>query len=89
MRKVRIILPTLRENREINRGIKADPDTYELSDAEIRSMRPLGRPRSQTPKIPVTVRLDKTVVDYFKASGRGWQTRLNATLADYVGRRPR
>ncbi len=35
MRKVRIILPTVREDRAINRGIKADPDTYELSDAQI------------------------------------------------------
>jgi uncharacterized protein (DUF4415 family) len=28
----------------------------------------------------VTLRLDPDVIDYFKAEGAGWQTRINAAL---------
>ncbi|SAK97919.1 hypothetical protein AWB77_05785 [Caballeronia fortuita] len=35
-----LILPTDEEDAEINRGIALDPDTWELSDDEIRQMRP-------------------------------------------------
>jgi uncharacterized protein (DUF4415 family) len=32
------------------------------------------------------VRLDPKVVAFFRASGRGWQTRMNDALVGYVGR---
>lgn len=35
-------------------------------------------------KESVTLRLDKKIVDYFKAQGRGYQTRINALLLGYV-----
>jgi len=41
-----------------------------------------GRPPADHPKIPVSIRLDKDVVDYFKATGEGWQTRINSILRD-------
>jgi uncharacterized protein (DUF4415 family) len=34
----------------------------------------------------VMVRLDPEVVDFFRSSGPGWQTRMNAALAEYVRR---
>lgn len=39
-----------------------------------------GRPRSANPKQPLSVRLDTDVVAYFRRSGRGWQSRINAAL---------
>ncbi|MBX3069033.1 MAG: BrnA antitoxin family protein [Thermomicrobiales bacterium] len=36
------------------------------------------------PKRQVTVRLDPEVIDWFKAGGRGYQTRMNAVLRSYV-----
>lgn len=39
-----------------------------------------GRPRSQARKQPVSLRLDPDVVAHFRRSGRGWQSRINATL---------
>ena len=36
------------------------------------------------PKQQLTVRLDRDVVDWFKAQGRGYQTRMNAVLRSYV-----
>jgi uncharacterized protein (DUF4415 family) len=41
-----------------------------------------GRPKAEAPKIAVSLRLDQAVVDGFKASGPGWQTRMNAVLAE-------
>jgi len=39
-----------------------------------------GRPRSLRPKTLTGIRLDADILDYFKAAGPGWQTRINATL---------
>lgn len=36
------------------------------------------------PKAPVSIRLDRDVLDFFKATGRGYQTRINAVLRSYV-----
>ncbi len=39
----------------------------------------------------ITLRLDADVLDWFQASGKGYQTRINAVLRRYVeaqGRRP-
>jgi uncharacterized protein (DUF4415 family) len=35
-------------------------------------------------KVPVSIRLSPIVVDYFKAQGEGWQTRLDEVLQAYV-----
>ena len=44
-----------------------------------------GRPPvGEATKEQVTLRLAPKVVDHFKASGAGWQTRLNAVLERYV-----
>jgi uncharacterized protein (DUF4415 family) len=48
-----------------------------------------GRPRLERPKQAVKLRLDQDVLDHFRASGPGWQTRINATLARAVARTKR
>ena len=45
-----------------------------------------GRPPADHPKAHVNIRLDADVVAAFRASGRGWQTRLNAALKDWLKR---
>jgi uncharacterized protein (DUF4415 family) len=91
MKKSKLVKPTACEERAVRAGIARDADTYELSRAEFRELKPVrrGRPKSAAHKLPVTVRLDPQVVEYFRASGRGWQTRVNEALADYVSRRTR
>ena len=88
MKKSKLARPTAREERAINAGIARDRDTYELTDKEFEQLRPVrrGRPKSATHKIPVTVRLDPQIVEFFRAGGRGWQTRMNTALAAYVSR---
>jgi uncharacterized protein (DUF4415 family) len=88
----KIIMPTPEEDAAINRGIAADPDTYELSDEEIRNLRPLaetaknrgGRPKLENPKEPVSIRLDADVLAAFRSAGDGWQTRINDALRDWL-----
>lgn len=44
-----------------------------------------GRPRLANPKRQVTLRLDSDVVDRFRNSGPGWQSRINDILRRAVG----
>ncbi|NJR78051.1 BrnA antitoxin family protein [Sphingomonas sp. 36D10-4-7] len=44
-----------------------------------------GRPKPDNPKQPVTIRLDRDLVEWFKRSGDGWQTRINAELRRVAG----
>ncbi len=44
----------------------------------------LGRPKSESPKRLLTIRYDSDVIDAFKATGAGWQTRMNAALKDWL-----
>ena len=44
-----------------------------------------GRPRSDSPKVSTTLRLDPDVLASFKATGKGWQSRINAALRKAVG----
>lgn len=44
-----------------------------------------GRGKQKAPtKVPTTVRLSPEVLEYFRASGKGWQTRLDTVLREYV-----
>ena len=36
------------------------------------------------PKQDIHIRIDREVLDWFKAQGRGYQTRMNAVLRSYV-----
>jgi uncharacterized protein (DUF4415 family) len=40
-------------------------------------------------KIPLSIRLDEDVINYFKNDGAGYQTRINAVLKAYVIAHPR
>ncbi|MDE0459906.1 MAG: type II toxin-antitoxin system HicB family antitoxin [Chromatiales bacterium] len=42
-----------------------------------------GRGKQKAPtKTPITIRLDADIAEHFRATGPGWQTRLNATLRE-------
>lgn len=66
---------------------KTDPFFAELLNAHKNgtlTVRPVGRPKSDNHKQPTTIRLSPEVMDYFKRDGKGWQTRINQVLQDYV-----
>jgi uncharacterized protein (DUF4415 family) len=44
-----------------------------------------GRPKLESPKVHINLRLDSDVVDHFKKSGPGWQSRVNEALRCFAG----
>lgn len=65
---------------------RAEPTRAAMAeDAAARRRR--GRPRSPAPKERVSLRLDHDIVAAYKATGQGWQTRINETLAHAIGLR--
>ncbi|MGH8190749.1 MAG: BrnA antitoxin family protein [Rhodanobacteraceae bacterium] len=53
--------------------------TRAKAKAEV-AKRTRGRPKSEAPKVPVKLRLDPDVAAALRATGDGWQTRVNDTL---------
>lgn len=45
-----------------------------------------GRPRSEQPKKAVSLRLDQDVLDWYRGTGAGWQTRINDALRKAAGK---
>lgn len=43
-----------------------------------------GRPPAKTTKQAVNIRLSPDILAAFRATGRGWQTRLNDALRDWL-----
>lgn len=71
----------------IQAGIEADPDAAALPDAQWEQGRPLvrrGRPPVAERRPTLNMRIDADVLASFKATGRGWQTRINALLREAV-----
>ena len=69
---------------------KFDPKIHDenppLDAAFLAGMKPSrrGRPKLETPKVEVKIRLDAEVVQHLRGSGPGWQTRVNALLGKLV-----
>ena len=85
------LLNSAEDDARIRAGIAADPDTHELTDAELAELRPLarspGRPKAESTKQPVSIRVDADVLAAMKSTGPGWQTRANDALrAAFLGR---
>ncbi len=63
-----------------------DDDWFEEADAfKGQKLVKRGRPKSENPKQPVTIRLDRDVLEWFKQGGEGWQTRINIELRRVAG----
>ena len=41
-------------------------------------------PQKAPTKVQTTLRLSRNVVDFFKSAGRGWQTKIDNALKEYV-----
>ena len=81
------ILPTPAEDAAITAAALSDADAVPFSDAEWLQVKPLvrrGRPLGSGSKAQITLRLDVEVVEKFRASGDGWQTRINDVLKSWV-----
>lgn len=78
-------LPSDEEDARIRAGIAADPDTHEVSDAEFALMkRRVGRPAVAEVRPMLSMRVDPDILERLRASGKGWQTRVNNLLREAV-----
>jgi len=77
--------------------IDADGEVGDLSEVDPALFKPFsslpedlqavlrGRGKQKAPtKVSTTVRFDAEVLEAFKASGRGWQTRMNDALKEWL-----
>ena len=71
-----------RSAQQVDAAAQADPDALPLDDAFWLSAKIILPPRAT--KRHQGLRLDVEVLDWFKAQGPGWQTRMNAVLKSYV-----
>lgn len=55
-----------------------------VHDALVQKRQGQRGPQHTPTKLPVTVRYNPEVVAYFKATGAGWQTRMNDALCEWV-----
>ena len=78
-----------------------DEENSPLTDEEIARLRPAGevfaemglplpkkrgRPPKKAPKQQVTIRLDADLLAELRALGKGWQTKVNAALREWIER---
>jgi len=55
-----------------------------IGEENVAPLRLRGRPKVSKPKTAVNLRLDARLLEHFRATGKGWQTRLNDFLSKSV-----
>nr|VFJ59571.1 MAG: Uncharacterized conserved protein, DUF4415 family [Candidatus Kentron sp. FW]VFJ68854.1 MAG: Uncharacterized conserved protein, DUF4415 family [Candidatus Kentron sp. FW] len=86
----------MNENKHVTSTGWVDPNDapeltdefFEIADEYIgEKLVRRGRPRKVEPKQPVSIRLSNEVVKYFRATGKGWQTRIDEVLKEWIAAR--
>lgn len=84
----KVLFNTPEEDAAITAAAMSDADAAPLTDEEWEAAKPrmrIGRPPSAKPlKVPTTIRLDADVLAGLKATGKGWQTRVNAAMREWL-----
>ena len=61
--------------------------TVSRDEAQAEAGRRRGRPAGSGTKVSTTIRFDAEVLAAFKATGDGWQTRMNDALKEWLSSR--
>ena len=64
-----------------------DPDAPRIT-AEMLRAAALAMPTGEA-RVPISIRLEREVLEFFKRQGPGYQSRINAVLSAYVRTQPR
>ncbi|CDN92495.1 BrnA antitoxin family protein [Agrobacterium tumefaciens] len=67
-------------DQDIERATRDDPDWAGFDDIDWSKAEVVF----PTAKQSISIRVDQDVVDFFKSTGKGYQTRMNAVLRHYV-----
>jgi uncharacterized protein (DUF4415 family) len=68
-------------DEDIERAVASDPDAAPIMDQAWWRQARVVMP---TPKVPVSVRLDRDVLEWFKDQGPRYQSRINAVLRAFM-----
>jgi len=85
--KLDLVYPTPEEDAQLMAAAMSDPDNLPLTDEEWEEVKPLiriGRPRVAVKRPTLNMRVDADVLARLRATGKGWQTRINAVLREAV-----
>ena len=66
---------------------EVEPPEFFEAWAKLRRAR--GRPPLETPKIATAIRFDADVLAGLRATGKGWQTRVNDAMRQWLAQQPR
>ena len=67
-------------DEDILANMRDDPDWADFIDIDWSKAKIVV----PVPKTSISIRLDADIVDFFKATGKGYQTRINAVLRHYM-----
>ena len=84
----------------MNKKIKSDQDDFEWTPSEIASSKKINTlpkslqaklasrktrgPQTKPTKVSTTIRLSSDVIESFKATGDGWQTKIDLALKQWL-----
>jgi uncharacterized protein (DUF4415 family) len=72
--------PPVNGDEEVEAQMRIDPDWADLSNIDWSTAVAVY----PIPKHAISIRLDRDVINFFKARGKGYQTRINAVLRHYM-----
>lgn len=72
-------------DEEIERAMRDDPDWKDHMDIDWSKAKMVIPDRKKA----ISIRLDPDIIDFFQATGKGYQTRINAVLRHFVDEQKR
>ena len=81
-------LPVIDDDGEVGDLSEVDMSLFrpahEVLPPDLARMLGVRGPQKAPKKVPTTIRLSPDVMVYFRATGVGWQSRMDSVLRDYV-----
>ena len=81
-------LPVIDADGEVGDLSNVDPALFkpaaEVLPASLQKKLGMRGPQKAPTKVPTTIRFDADVLAALKASGKGWQTRVNEVVRDWL-----
>ena len=79
---------------EIIKNLKDEDIVYDEDSPEITSemmeravLYSYGKPFESGVKIPVSINVDKNIINFFKSMGEDWENKINAALLEYANKK--
>jgi uncharacterized protein (DUF4415 family) len=63
-------------------------EDFGKKNAELLMKKKVGRPRAESPKQQITLRLDPDIIEEFRSHGKGWHSEINEALHYWIENRP-